>query len=378
MERVREGNYDLLRIISAIAVITIHVSSTWLGAITNEETFGTLYRDGMLASCAYNVLARFAVPCFVMLSGAFLLADERNADARYFYRKTFRNVGIPTLIFSILYFAYSFIVKILAIVVKGKELSGLLYPIKQVIKGKPFYHMWYLYMMIGVYLLVPAILLLKARMGERVFSRMVWLFLIAACLSYWTSTNKLNWDIGLSFQFTGYLMAGYELRKIGNADKNNKKGILYLALGILTEMIVIGLRYRQALQGIADDDLKYRLVSPLCPLIVIASVLIFAGFSHLTIRRDFGKLSADTFLIYLFHAGIWAVLIRIIKSRASDWDNRILIPCCIVIVFCLSLAAARIYKRLWSVIERKWSVSDRLCTLAGKWARRIMGMEAPL
>lgn len=27
-----------------------------------------------------NHVVRFAVPCFFMLSGAFLLADERNAD----------------------------------------------------------------------------------------------------------------------------------------------------------------------------------------------------------------------------------------------------------------------------------------------------------
>lgn len=185
MGKTRESNYDLLRIISAIAVIAIHVSGTWIGAVTNEKIFGQFYHNGILATCFYHVLSRFAVPCFIMLSGAFILADERNADYKKFYRKTFINVGIPTLLFSLYYFLYSFLKAVMAVWIKGREITYLLQPIKNWIKGAPYYHMWYLYMMIGVYLLVPLILLFKKQVGEKIFSRVTWIFLVCASMGYW-------------------------------------------------------------------------------------------------------------------------------------------------------------------------------------------------
>lgn len=38
----RENSYDLLRIASTIAVISIHVSAVWLSANTSDAEFGTM------------------------------------------------------------------------------------------------------------------------------------------------------------------------------------------------------------------------------------------------------------------------------------------------------------------------------------------------
>lgn len=92
----RENNYDMLRAVSAIAVILIHVSNLYMEAYMDESVFGIIYMNHILETSLFNILPRFAVPCFVMLSGAFILADGRNEDAVYFYRKTFRSVSIPT------------------------------------------------------------------------------------------------------------------------------------------------------------------------------------------------------------------------------------------------------------------------------------------
>ena len=75
---VREYNYDLLRIVCTIAVITIHVSGIYYNCLTQTEFFGQLYTQNAFLTCIYNGISRFAVPCFVMLSGAFLLANPKN------------------------------------------------------------------------------------------------------------------------------------------------------------------------------------------------------------------------------------------------------------------------------------------------------------
>ncbi len=124
MQRDRERNYDLLRIVCTVAVITIHVSGVWLDAATDKEIFGDLYLNGIMTSCFYHVLSRFAVPCFIMLSGAFVLADERNQEYQYFYKKTFKNIGIPTLVFSIFYFLCSYLGVIVKLYGGGVKACG--------------------------------------------------------------------------------------------------------------------------------------------------------------------------------------------------------------------------------------------------------------
>lgn len=364
MQQKRENNYDLLRIICAIAVITIHVSAIYKNAITKEEIFGTVYTSHILTTALYNTLSRFAVPCFVMLSGAFILADERNAEYQYFYRKAFKNIGIPTLIFSILYTLYVFARGIVSVVFKGKEWIILLSPIKDALKGVPFYHMWYLYMLIGVYLLVPIIHRYKKDIENKTFNRTVWIFLVIACLSMWTSTHRLNWDIGSSFCYLGYFMSGYVIRKKTVDHKNSAKGVFFIAAGFIIELVLTYLQYGYLLQGIAEEDMKYRLIGPQCPLIVVSSVLIFLGFSMLNINKYFGRLSEATFLIYLFHAGIWDLLFlplrKIVKTRG---DNRIIIPAGIIIVFLLSYVLAIVYKRIWEIIDKRFHLSDKICKL---------------
>ncbi len=367
MSRMRENNYDLLRIVSAVAVIAIHVSATYVGGITNKEIFGEYYADHILTVCIYNVLSRFAVPCFVMLSGAFILADERNENYRFFYRKTFRNVGIPTLVFTCFYFCFNMAKEVLRIRLRGGDATALLAPVKSLLSGAPMYHMWYLYTMVGVYILVPVILRLKKQFGERLFERIAWIFLILACLSSWTSSHKLDWDIGKSLYYTSYFMIGYVLRKkkgAGAVKRNNRKGVVLILAGIGVECLMALLRYRQALERIADIDLEYQLVGPLCPLTVVASVCIFAGASLLTIQRGFGNLSSLTFLIYLFHAGVWAVLVNLPGARTIlQYDGRIMLPACIAAVFFISLALSLCYRAVWRRIEKKWAVSDRTCRL---------------
>lgn len=102
--KCREDNYDLLRVICTIAVIVIHVSGIYKNAISYENVFGYLIEKNIVVILLYNTLSRFAVPCFVMLSGAFLLSDNRNGEYRTFYRKTVKNIIIPTLVFTVIYF----------------------------------------------------------------------------------------------------------------------------------------------------------------------------------------------------------------------------------------------------------------------------------
>jgi len=365
MKIQRESNFDLLRIICAIAVISIHVSDTYVFAFESKDIFGSYYTMHFWVSTAYNVLSRFAVPCFCMLSGAFILTDQRNIDYKYFYKKSFKNIGVQTIIFSLLYFAYSIFRVIVAVILKVRDVEDMWLPVKQLLAGKPFYHMWYLYMLIGIYLLAPFVIRFKDCIGEENFSKVVWIFWIVSCISGWTSTHEINWDIGLSACYLGYFMLGFEIRKNRSLHMSNIKGGLLVILGILTEVFLAILCYRAALDPDGVDLLhKIASAGPFAPLVMAASVLIFAGFSMMDIRKDFGKLSSYTFLIYLAHGGICDIFKR---GTAAFWgvenDNRIFIPVCIVGAFLLSYLFAVVYKKIWDKLEDKFSMSNRILHL---------------
>ena len=162
MAKNRESNFDLLRILSAFAVVMLHVSGGFL-QIDEMKVSTNCHFPIMLI----NHLVRFAVPCFFMLSGAFVLADERNANYKYFYKKSFRNIGISSVIFCMLYVIFS-VAKLLAGVFIFKRhgidhvLLGLISAFKNIVTGNPYYHLWYLFTLLGLYLAVPFVIRLAA------------------------------------------------------------------------------------------------------------------------------------------------------------------------------------------------------------------------
>ncbi|MCD7825149.1 MAG: hypothetical protein LUH14_04210 [Clostridiaceae bacterium] len=87
--------------------------------------------------------------------------------------------------------------------------------------------------------------------------------------------------------------------------KNNTRGILMIVAGVILEIGLSFVQYQYFMQGIAEADLKYTLIGPMNPVVALASIFIFAGFSMFDIKWKSVKLSSKTFLIYLFHAGVW-------------------------------------------------------------------------
>ena len=139
----RQSNFDLLRIISTFAVVLIHVNANV--ADSNNISF-----VGFNFCSLINIITRFSVPCFVMLSGAFILSNEKNADYKHFYAKSFYKIGIPLIVFSFL----MLIISEVSAVLKG---TGYIEPVLSLLKGN-FNNYWFMFMLAGLYFLVPIII----------------------------------------------------------------------------------------------------------------------------------------------------------------------------------------------------------------------------
>lgn len=325
--------------------------------------FGHLVEKNVIVILLYNTLSRFAVPCFVMLSGAFLLSDNRNGEYKYFYNKSVKTIILPTLIFTILYFLYSEAIVCAQIVIKGNSISEILLPVKQVIIGAPFYHMWYMYMIIGLYLLIPLIIQVKSSLGEKIFFRISIVLMLITSVSGWTSTFDLDWSIAKVICYVGYLMIGYQLRKYNLTKRNNVKAIFLIMLGTIILLGLTYIQYQPSLMGIVKAVNKYSMVGNFNPLVVMASLLIFAGFSKMNINFHLRKIAPHTFNIYLIHAGVWDLMRTFVRKTIGEGDARLIIPICVCVIFLLSWILSGVYSQIWNLIEKRYKINEKICKM---------------
>lgn len=207
--------FDRLRIIAAIAVVVIHVTATGLF----RHGIGTPAWD----FC--NILdsfSRFAVPLFVMLSGALFLNPEKKFEIKVLYSKNLLRIGIAFLFWSIVYALVNY---------DGNAVSF----IKTVLLGHA--HMYYLFVIAGLYIAIPVYR--KICEDEKVMSyflvlALVFVFLLPliAGMPHMSvisdMLNKMNFKLPLGYSI--YFVGGYYLSHIELSK--TCRNVLY-ALGIV-------------------------------------------------------------------------------------------------------------------------------------------------
>ena len=105
----------------------------------------------MAAMLTVRNLMMWAVPCFVMVSGALLLDGEREISYKKLFGRLILRMAAALVIFSVLFSCFDSL-----LITKDFGLKTFTRGFKQIIYGGGWRHMWYLYLMIAIYLLLPA------------------------------------------------------------------------------------------------------------------------------------------------------------------------------------------------------------------------------
>jgi surface polysaccharide O-acyltransferase-like enzyme len=214
----RNPNIDTLRVVAAYAVVWLHVS-VWV-----------VYGDPSVESSGWWVgnlvdsFTRWSVPLFVMLSGMLLLSASASATPLDFWRKRLRRL-LPALVFwTLVYFAFRYFFE------PPFELKDA---IKSLLKGNPYYHMWYLYMLVGLTFITPYLRQLVAVISRRALLYLILgSFIIAA--GEFAYGGRVMTFLPSFLPFTGYFLAGYY---IANLDYKPKKRI-FIPLILLCGLVI--------------------------------------------------------------------------------------------------------------------------------------------
>jgi len=139
----RIWSFDLLRIVAALGVVSLHMTPS-------VETCGGVGTLSFQVSMFTNALFRWCVPVFFMLSGALFLSPSRPFSTEKLFRKTIMHIVTSFVFWSAFY-------AIVYCIITGKGKWTFL---NQFFVGH--YHMWYLFSILGMYLLTPLLRLITA------------------------------------------------------------------------------------------------------------------------------------------------------------------------------------------------------------------------
>ncbi|WOV84916.1 acyltransferase family protein [Sporosarcina jeotgali] len=326
---------DWLRILAALAVVTIHVSA---GVVTDNAQD---YESPWMAGNFYEAISRWAVPMFVMISGALMLSSTREITIVSFLKKKLAKILIPLIAWSIIYYANE--------VRKGEIPFSIQDFIKRLATDDIMYHLWFLYMIAGLYIITPLlkILIQHAKRKDIEYFLILWLF--ASVFSKW-----LEYFIGYSFKielffvthYIGYYVLGYYLFTF---DFHAKwKNIMYIG-GFIGFITTFFMTYHESLK--LDEPLEqfwYDEHSPNVLLMVIALFMLFKSTKIGNAKLPWvgTVISHASFGIYLIHVLVMQTLYQQFEFVWINLHPIIGIPYKVLLVVTISTLLVFIIKKI--------------------------------
>ena len=139
----RKASLDVLRSVAAIAVVVFHV----FGSSANNDPLISANLHSIIT--AASTALQWHVPVFFIITGYLWLQDEKNC--------TYKNMipNIRRFIYALITIGFAYAVMERFFETKSFSMALFLNSVADVLSGNLWDHMWYLYAIIGVYLLLP-------------------------------------------------------------------------------------------------------------------------------------------------------------------------------------------------------------------------------
>lgn len=313
---------DNLRVTATIAVLLIHSAANVL------LSFGKIPDSAWWFANLYNGGFRYAVPIFVMLSGALLLPREE--EYATFFKKSFQRIIVPFLFYNGIFALFNWQVRL-----RGRSV-GIEWIFKQYFDGAS-YHFWYIYMIVGVYLFIPIIgtWVRQAKESQLQFFLGMWLLTILFDNPHFPGYSlpvKLPYFTG----YLGYLVLGYYV-----ATRPVSKMLAWVLFLMGTAWTMEG-TYLQSIEDKKFFGLLYANFSPSVVMSTAGLFMLFKAYEGTipgtTPIRDW--ISSHSYGIYLVHIIVLFYLVRI-KVYGAMWHPSIGIP--LTAFICLGISGVIVW-----------------------------------
>lgn len=321
---------DYLRAVCIISIVCIHaLDPFWMAA---DRTVGSWWVLALTES-----LVRIGLPLFFMISGALLLrgGDE---PLRSHYARRVPKLLIPLVIYSLLYGIWN-----------SRESLSLTTPVailRDALAGPVWYHLWFLYSLIGLYIAAPFVKKMVSATSTR------WLATLCAIMVAWWGLRIYGPHLGVSIGlqdlvFDGwvvYFLLGAVLVRV-DLRRPGILAVASLAAGLAGTLTI--LRWWPGELGLHIFDL-----SPTMILMAAGVFLLFRrGESWFALVGVVGRLV--TFIarnglgIYLLHAAVLKVVSdNVLDLAPASLPWVALVPTIVLLTIALTVPGAVAIDRL--------------------------------
>lgn len=358
---------DIVRLIAMFAVVCCHCTDPFNFFPGTSPDIGAIKFWG----AAYGALLRPCVPLFVMITGALLLPVR--GEASTFYKKRIPRVLFPFLIWSVLYNLFPWITGLLGlnsqIILDFFPYAGedvmrqsfsvaleyiLMIPLNFSILAV---HMWYIYLLIGLYLYLPIFSAWVEKASERGKLYFLLAWGVTLLLPYYNEYaadylwGTCSWNsFGMLYAFAGfhgYLLLGHYLRNLEwSPTKTLAIGIPMFAIGYAVTFF--GFRHMTALPECTDEMLElfftYCSINVLMLTLPVFMIAKKINVRSETIKKALANLTVCGFGIYMVHyffTGPSVMLVRLIQIPIP-----LQIPVAAVLAFTASWLLVRLIYRV--------------------------------
>lgn len=338
----RKVYLDILKIFACFAVILQHNADL---SIEPQNVWDIHF--------LFYYLGRFAVPIFVMVSGVLLLDEKRIITIRGIFTKYIPRILLPLI--GIVY-----VIQVTDMFLTNDYTWKILYrPIACVLTNNVSVPYWYIYMLIGLYLILPFVRKMVHALSKKEIEYFLVIFLFVRTiipfldkLANMDVLSKVLNALMLNL-FSGYLallVLGYYL------DKYVKEPNLIMLLVVDLVCLALPLLY---VFVFAED--KYNVGLFFADIfsvnMLFHSILLFMIAKKVGdyVKQEYTKLivqiSGMTFAVYILHVYILQVF-NLVEIRRFGWGV-FQIPVCTLLNFMVSIGIVLIGRLMTNWLRRK-------------------------
>lgn len=327
---------DYMRMIACLMVIMVHSCEFFF--IDDTDIGIRSLTDGYWVSVIDSAF-RCSVPLFVMISAYLLVPIE--GSVRVFFKKRFTRVVIPFIVWSILYAT-------LPIIWGGMNKSEVITSLIHLAYNfnNASGHMWFIYMLIGLYLFMPVISPWLEKAGKRAEEYFLLLWFTASFFPYlrtfagdiygecyWNEFNLLWYFSG----FLGYVILAHYIRnylKWGLKTQIITGTILYI-IGYLITAVIWYNRIPTA-TTLQQLELSWRFCTPNVIFESIGAFLVIQSiFAKVrNENRIVSEVSNLSYGIYLMHIFILGMVFSVIETMSLSTPITIILTGVLTFVLC--------------------------------------------
>ncbi len=280
--------FDLARCVAAVAVIAIHVLAPY------RHELGVIPFDQWFTAVGINGISRWAVPVFILITGALMLSDKRPFDAKYYVQRRLGKVLVPFIVWSLFYVVLSGFSK------EGFDSSVSLEVLSESYHHSTYYHLGFFYYFIPLYFVIPFLQIFVRRSSDSAVYALLGAWLLTTTLFLFRIDGPWSHQLWL---YSGYLLLGYVLYQ----KLPNTKGVVII-VALLGALALIATVYMVVSTSVELGEYKVgRWLSYKTLNVVLAASMVFMlcryfgeGLSEQA-NKVIGFISQHSLGIYILH-----------------------------------------------------------------------------